>query len=315
MNRRRFLQAAAVSATSACSLKAPLPQGPDGKSAVTVLRAASYSADLYSLLKRGAEACGLEAKGKIVLLKPNLVEFDSTTAINTHVAVIAAAVELFRHLGAASIAIGEGPGHRRDTMSLAEEAGYRGIERFDALFTDLNRDDVSAAGKFGPLDQIYLPDTALGADLVVSLPKMKTHHWAAATLSMKNLFGVVPGSIYGWPKNQLHRLGIPQSIAELHRIFSPRAFAIVDGIIGMEGNGPIQGTLKRAGVVVMGADLVAVDATCCRIMGIDPEIMDFLKLTAPRGHVGESRIEQRGETIGSVRTNFELMEQFQQFRL
>lgn len=315
MKRREFLQTAAVSATTACGLKAPLPQGPDGKSAVAILRAGSYSADLYSVLKRGAEVCSLQAKGKRVLLKPNLVEFDSTTAINTHVAVIAAAVELFRHLGAAQITIGEGPGHRRDTMSLTEEANYREIERFESLFTDLNRDDVSKAGKFGPLNQIYLPDAALGADLIVSLPKMKTHHWAAATLSMKNFFGVVPGSIYGWPKNQLHRVGIHQSIAELHRIFAPRAFAIVDGITGMEGNGPIQGAPKRAGVIVMGADLVAVDATCCRVMGIDPEMMDYLKLTAARGHVGESRIEQRGEAIRSVRTNFELVEQFQQYRL
>ena len=119
--------------------------------------------------------------------------------------------------------IGEGPGHRRDTIGLAEEAEYRrGIEKFDALFTDLNRDDVSAVKGFADMPEIYLPNTVLRADLVVSLAKMKTHHWAGATLSMKNFFGLVPGSVYGWPKNQLHQIGIDRSIAELHRIL-PRS--------------------------------------------------------------------------------------------
>ena len=106
---------------------------------------------------------------------------------------------------------------------------------------------------------------------MVSLAKMKTHHWAGATLSMKNFFGLVPGSVYGWPKNELHYIGIPK----VHRrtdafVRSRRASRIVDGIVGMEGNGPIQGTPKKAGVHGDGRDLPAVDATCCRIMGIDP---------------------------------------------
>ena len=72
-------------------------------------------------------------------------------------------------------------------------------------------------------------NSALGADLLVSIAKMKTHHWVGATLSMKNLFGVVPSGIYGWPKNVLHWAGIDESIADLHAIF-PRQLAIVDGI-------------------------------------------------------------------------------------
>ena len=158
MKRRGFLQAGIVAAGAAhigCSSREPLPAGPGGRSAVAILKASSYSADLAGLLRRGAELCGLQAKGKRVLLKPNLVEFDSTTAINTHVAVIAAAVELFRSLGAAEVLIGEGPGHRRDTIALAEEAEYRrGIERFDALFIDLNRDDVSPVRGFADMPDL-----------------------------------------------------------------------------------------------------------------------------------------------------------------
>src|SRR5258708_37302558 len=269
MKRRGFLKAGIAGVGAAhlgCSSQELLPSGPPGRSAVAILKAASYSADLLDLMRRGGAPCGFEVRGKRVLLKPNLVEFASTTAINTHVAVIAAAIELFRGLGAAEVLIGEGPGHRRDTIGMAEEADYRGeIEKFDSLFTDLNRDDVSAHRGFADLPEIFLPNTARRADLIVSLAKMKTHHWAGATLSMKNFFGLVPGSVYGWPKNQLHQIGIDRSIAELHRVF-PRSFAIVDGIVGMERNGPIQRTPKQSGCVVMGSDLVAVDSTCCRIM-------------------------------------------------
>lgn len=319
MRRRSFLQAGIAGAGAThligCSTPKPLAEGPARNSAVAILKAASYAADLAGILCRGAALCGLEAKGKRVLLKPNLVEFASTTAINTHVAMIAAAVDLFRSLGAAEVLIGEGPGHRRDTLGMAEDAGYRrGIEKFDSLFTDLNRDDVSPYRGFADLAEIYLPNTALRADLIVSLAKMKTHHWAGATLSMKNFFGLVPGSIYGWPKNSLHLIGIDRSIAELQRVF-PRSFAIIDGVVGMEGNGPIQGAPKNSGVIVMGADLVAVDSTCCRIMGIDPERLEYIRLTAARGHVREARIDQRAESISSVRTDFALIESRKTLRL
>ena len=79
----------------------------------------------------------------------------------------------------------------------------------------------------------------------------------------------------------------------------------MDGIIGMEGNGPIQGTPKAGGVLVMGADLVAVDATCCRIMGIDPAKVDYLRMAASMGHLGIVQIEQRGELVDSVRSTWQ----------
>jgi uncharacterized protein (DUF362 family) len=287
-----------------------------GSSAVAIVKAPSYSGDLVSRILEGVRECGLDVRGMKVLLKPNLVEFDPATCINTNVAVIAAALEAFHTLGAAEVRIGEGPGHRRDTYALAEMAKYRSdIAQFDSLFVDLNRDDVTPVVGFADRGESYLPNSALRADLVVSLAKMKTHHWAGATLSMKNYFGLVPGSVYGWPKNELHHVGIDRSIVELSRIFR-RSFAIVDGVVGMEGNGPIQGTPKAAGVLVMGSDLPAVDATCCRIMGIDPERVEYLRMASDGlGIIEEARIEQRGEAIRSVRNNFNLIPQFQQIRL
>jgi uncharacterized protein (DUF362 family) len=320
MTRRQFIPLVGIAATAgyaSLKLQKPpkVPDGPPGSSAVAIVRARSYSEDLVSHMLAGIRQCGLDVRGKKVLLKPNLVEFDSATVVNTDASIIAAALEVFHRLGASEVKIGEGPGHRRDTLDLADDAGYRStIPKFESIFTDLNRDDVAAIHGFAGEPDFYFAKTVLAADLIVSLAKMKTHHWAGATLSMKNFFGLVPGSIYGWPKNKLHYIGIPESVVALNRTFR-NTFAIVDGVVGMEGNGPIQGTPKHSGVLVMGGDLVAVDATCCRIMGIDPEKVDYLRMAADLGHVHPERIEQRGETIASVQSNFALIDEFQYLRL
>ncbi len=327
-DRREFLTIAAAGALAGFAgfrggraepvkPKAALPYA-GKREAVAVIKAASYSQELGDAMIRGILECGLDVTGKRVLLKPNLVEFDKNTCINTDVAVVAAALDVFRSLGAADVRIGEGPGHRRDTYAIAEMTRYRSeIEKFDDVFVDLNRDDVSAIqGPFADRKEFYFANAVFEADLIVSLAKMKTHHWAGATLSMKNYFGLVPGSIYGWPKNELHHIGIPKSINELTRIFGPKSFAIVDGIVGMEGNGPIQGTPKPVGVLVMGSNLPAVDATCCRIMGIDPEKVEYLQMASDiLGVTDPARIEQRGETIQSVQTNFQLINEYKGLRL
>ncbi len=292
----------------------PLERLEGEKSAVFVSSGLSYSSDLVRPMLDAIRACGLEVRGKRVLLKPNLVEFDNATAINTDPAVLAAAYEVFRTLGAGSVTIGEGPGHRRDTFDLARQAHYgEAAPEFHHRFTDLNRDDVTEIQGFADEGSIFLPNTALRADLIVSIPKLKTHHWAGATLSMKNLFGLVPGSVYGWPKNRLHYIGITRSILELNRLFR-NTFAIVDGIVGMEGNGPIQGKPKQCGVLVCGSDLRAVDATCCRIIGIDPVKVDHLRDASLLGHLEESRIVQRGQDPSASRTDFELVAEMAKLR-
>jgi len=283
---------------------------PDRPSPVAVMKAGTYEADLTGQLARGIAECGLDVRGKKVLLKPNLVEFDAATCINTDARVVAAAVEVFERMGASEVLIGEGPGHRRDTWDLAEQAGYRSIiPNFDRRFTDLNRDDVALVKSFIDGEDMFFSTTVLRADLIVSLAKMKTHHWAGATLSMKNFFGLVPGSVYGWPKNQLHFFGIDESIIALHRVFGSKSFAIVDGIIGMEGNGPIQGSPKPVGVLVMGRDLVAVDSTCCRIMGLIPEKLSYLT-NSSYGNLTTDGIQQRGEQVIQVTQSFQVLPAF-----
>jgi uncharacterized protein (DUF362 family) len=305
IGRREFLFGSAALGLAGCRRAA----APQPRALVKVTRAASYSQDLYDTMRRVLGEHRLNVRGRRVLLKPNLVEFEPQSAINTHPMLVHATLEAFRALGA-SVAIGEGPGHRRSTLDLADAAGYfQTIPDFEDIFTDLNLDEVSRVRLPHPvshLRSLYLPRTVLGSDLLVSMPKMKTHHWAGATLSMKNLFGVVPGGVYGWPKNILHWAGIHQSIADLHSLFSNH-FAIVDGIVGMDGNGPIQGQPKPAGVIVSGHDPVAVDATCCRIMQIEPSRVEYLTLTGGAEGIAEKNIQQIGERPDSVATRFELI--------
>jgi uncharacterized protein (DUF362 family) len=285
---------------------------------VSIHRAGAYSEDLYELVRRIISEHKLDVRGKRVVLKPNLVEFDERTVINTNPKLVHAALEAFRSAGAADVRIAEGPGHRRLTLDLADASGYFAtVPKFESVFTDLNLDEITPTPLMRPrskLTSLYLPNTVLGADLLVSMPKLKTHHWAGATLSMKNLFGLVPGGVYGWPKNVLHWAGIHECIADLHALF-PRAFAIVDGIVGMEGNGPIQGTPRQAGVVVAGASPVAVDATCCRIMDLDPRRIGYLQLAAGGDHLGEDLIPQIGQRIDSVTTRFAVLPALEGLRL
>jgi uncharacterized protein (DUF362 family) len=311
LNRREFLGATAgTAALAGCARQEPVSQ-----SLVSISRTPRYDQGLYATVREIVAQHALDVRGRNVVLKPNLVEFEPASTINTHPMLVHAVYEAFRALGAASVRIAEGPGHRRNTLDMADAAGYfHTVPGFEELFTDLNVDDVAQVHRerqFSRLGKLYLPNTVLGADLLVSIPKMKTHHWTGATLSMKNLFGVVPGGVYGWPKNVLHWAGIHECIADLHAIF-PRQFAIVDGIVGMEGNGPIQGVAKAAGVLVAGTDPVAVDATCCRIMRIDPRRISYLSLASKGagGRMAEAHIRQIDAPVAAVATKFELPPDF-----
>ena len=287
-------------------------------SRVAIRRAAGYSDDLAGLIHETVSALGLRVAGKSVLLKPNFVEPDPRGIVNTNPAVVGAAREAFLRLGARRVVVGEGPGHERDTEGIVETLRLRDhIGQLAGQFVDLNLDDVELTPlrtRASRLKDLYFPRTLLEADIVVSMPKLKTHHWVGATLSLKNMFGVVPGSCYGWPKNVLHWAGISKSLLDINSTVRPD-FAIVDGIVGMEGNGPIQGTPKFCGALVMGDDPVAVDATCARIMGLAPERIDYLaKAGSVLGHIRESQVLQSGEPISSVKTSFQVLPQFNRLK-
>jgi uncharacterized protein (DUF362 family) len=284
---------------------------------VTIYRASGYDAPLAELIGRGLrdypEVMG-RARGGRVLLKPNLVEYFDARQVNTNPALIAAAVQAFRSIGAREVFVAEGPGHQRDTEMLLEQSGLQEVIAHERIpFVDLNLDSIRPAAltaNYTKLGRLFFPETILGADLVVSLPKLKTHHWVGVTLSLKNMFGTVPGVKYGWPKNVLHWRGIHESIVDINLALRP-GFAIVDGIEGMEGDGPLNGPTVRSGVIIMGDNLTAVDATGARVMGLYPEQVPYLRLMARHGGtVTEGRIVQLGEEIAGVRQDFQLPARF-----
>jgi uncharacterized protein (DUF362 family) len=276
-----------------------------------------YNADLAGILQRQYEAFRerVPLAGKRVVLKPNIVEYHRDKVINTHPHVIAAAIELCRREGASDIIVAEGPGHCRNVEHLVTASGLCDVLRHHRVsFVDLNHDEPVKRlnlGRLTKLDYLFMAETVTTADVLISLPKLKTHHWAGATLSLKNLFGTLPGTCYGWPKNELHWRGLENSIIDI-ALTRPPDLAIIDGIVGMEGDGPLNGTPKPLGALIMGTDPLAVDATCCRLMMLDPERVGYLVLGYRKklGLLHEREIEQIGERIEGLARPFETLPHF-----
>jgi len=323
-SRRDFLKAVplAAAALTACR-RAPAPYRREDfimppRSPMAILPASGYNADLADVLSRGLALLDVSVRGRRVFLKPNMVEYESDLAINTHPHVIAGAATAFLRAGAREVVVGEGPGHRRDVEYLLQGTGLDDVlQDLRLRFVDLNHDDVREVplkSRFTGLNSIWLPVELLQSDFVVSMPKLKTHHWAGMTASMKNLFGTVPGSVYGWPKNLLHWRGIENSVVDLVATIRP-SLTIVDAIVAMEGDGPIMGNPRHMGFMAMGSDLTAVDATCARVIGLDPAKVPYLAIASRfMGNVSEERIEQRGESPTRYHTAFAVTESIQKMR-
>jgi uncharacterized protein (DUF362 family) len=292
---------------------------PPGTSRVAVVKASAYDDRLESIVTDGLRAVGADVGNRSVLLKPNLVEYDPTTAINTDPRLVAATVFALRRLGARSIIVAEGPGHRRDLEYVLTASGLlEGLAAVEAPFVDLNAAPLvrrSLRSSFTDLGELWLPAPVVEADVVVSMPKMKTHHWAGATLSLKNCFGCVPGRIYGWPKNVLHWAGLNEAIVDVAAAVRP-GLQIVDGIVGMQGNGPIQGEPVHAGILVFGNDPVSTDVTAARLMGLVPERIPSIE-GAGRflGQADPERIRQEGEPVDANVLDFEVLPQFRSLRV
>ena len=285
------------------------------KAQVFIARHQRYDGPLATTIRDGLMATGADAaqfRGKRVLVKPNMVEPTRKIAhMTTHPAILVAAVEVFRDWDA-EVVVGEAPGHVRDTeMALAESGLDHAVDDAGVRFADLNYEPIAwqpNRGRSSKLDGFWFPRSVVEADYVVSLAKMKTHHWMGVTASMKNLYGVLPGLAYGWPKNVLHHAGIPETVYDINASL-PTLLAIVDGIDCMEGDGPILGSRKHMGLVVVGCNLPAVDATIARIMGLVPERIPYLALAANSlGPLDESRIEQRGEAWREVASPFKVLD-------
>jgi uncharacterized protein (DUF362 family) len=324
LKRRDFLKLAATTAaagTAGCKsselLETIVPEVSaiqaakkrQGRSSVALIPCDSYDLDMVSILKDYAAKLKLpDVKGKRVVIKPNMVEFREDRPIHTNPRVLTWAIQLLKEMGAGEVVVAEGPGHMRDTEFLLESMGIGEVcQKENVRFVDLNLDDLVKIDNkdcFNGLKKMYLPKTIMEADCVISLPKLKMHHWVGVTCSMKNLFGCVPGRKYGWPKNLIHVKGIPATIIDLQHMIKP-AFAIVDAVVSMEGDGPINGTAIKTGFLAMSSDLTALDATCARITSMPVEELSYMILAGKTvGNIDPAMIDLIGGKIEDYKKAF-----------
>ena len=134
---------------------------------------------------------------------------------------------------------------------------------------------------------------------VVSAAKLKTHMQTQVTLGMKNMFGILPDKF----KGKFHLLGMDKVIVDVCAAVKP-ALIVIDGFVGMEGKGPVQGTPVKMDTIIAGIDPVATDYTAARVMGFDPERIGQIRLAKERGLGDWEGVEVVGDGVESVRRDF-----------
>jgi uncharacterized protein (DUF362 family)/NAD-dependent dihydropyrimidine dehydrogenase PreA subunit len=220
----------------------------------------------------------LSMEGKSVLIKPNVLRAAKPEeAITTHPAVLKAVVEKVESMGAASIVVGDNPGL---VGYGANEESFRRCELLEAAgghYQNIGND--SRKVDFNPefMPTVSLSRAVLDADIIISLPKFKTHGLSVMTGAIKNSYGFLPGA----QKAMLHKAAgcaerFHEMLVDVFRLKVPNLF-IVDAVVGMEGNGPAGIDLRDIGLVLASDDGVALDAVIAYMMGLEPGQLRFLQ--------------------------------------
>jgi uncharacterized protein (DUF362 family) len=250
-----------------------------------------------------------DLRGKNILVKPNLLDEVDSNLAATNTKVVGAVLDLLGELGVRHVVVGDGSAFNRDTHSVVVISGLAQVlDSHGVTFIDLNYDELTPIrvhdGWIRNTDTLWLPRQVTEADFILSVPKLKTHHWAGVTLSLKNLLGVIPGSRYGWPKNIIHMNGINATILGLYQSLPP-VLSIIDGIIGMEGNGPLDGKPVQHGLLAVGRDPLAVDIICTQLMGFSIDAIPHLSGAAQAGIGQAEKIETRGVSPDLLQKHYE----------
>ncbi len=133
---------------------------------------------------------------------------------------------------------------------------------------------------------------------VISAAKLKTHMDTDVTLGMKNMFGLLPDKF----KGKYHLKGISKVVVDINTVLHP-AVTVIDGFVGMEGKGPVDGTPVPMNLIIAGTDPVATDATAARVMGFNPYKITHIRKAYEKG-IGKSEAEILGEKIENVQRKF-----------
>jgi uncharacterized protein (DUF362 family) len=259
------------------------------KSVVALVRAGE---DVESAVREAVSlAGGLErvvtSKSR-VLIKPNIASRDrSGTGKITDARVTRAITRMVLERKPKSVIIGEGSAvgfdfpELQDTMMAMEESGTKEVaEELGVEVIDLNQDDHEEVEIPRPLvmKSVKIAQTVLESNVIVSVPVMKTHIRSAVTVSLKNMKGTMPGK----EKKKTHQLGLELAIADLNSVVRPH-FAVVDGLVGMEGLWEYPQDCVTLGLIGAGRDPVALDTVSARIMGFAPEEVMHLQYCAKKG--------------------------------
>lgn len=279
------------------------------KSKVSVFQCRDYNLDdVRRAVRLSVEALGGMEKfvksGQKVLIKPNLlIGRAPEKAVNTHYAVVRAVMELAADCGGRLI-VGDSPSFGSAQMA-ARRCGISEVAKaFSAPVITFKESRVVCAGENAVFHQLPLAVDALEADVVINLPKLKTHAFMTMTLGVKNLFGCV----VGMEKSRWHLkagqdpMAFARMLAEINACVAP-ALTVMDGVVGMEGNGPGSGDPRRIGAVVASHDAVALDRVVMDIVGVSADRLPVLRAASELG-VGNTQlegIELVGDSISAVR--------------
>jgi uncharacterized protein (DUF362 family)/NAD-dependent dihydropyrimidine dehydrogenase PreA subunit len=248
-----------------------------------MIQPATYE-NVHEAVARAFELFPLELRGKSVLIKPNVLRAsEAREGIVTHPAVLRAVVEQVETMGPAAIVVGDNPGlfdyganeaSFQQTGLMAAAKGYYQNIGNDSLQVNFNPEFMS---------KVSLSRIVLEADVIISLPKFKTHGLTVITGAMKNSYGFLPGA----QKAKLHQAaGSParfhEVVAEVFRLRVPDFF-LVDAVVGMEGNGPASPDLREVGLILASDNAVALDAVIATMMGCEPGLLRFLQKAREMG--------------------------------
>jgi len=258
--------------------------------------------DPYQTTKKALQRNPLSnLKGKKILIKPNAARLASPgEGVTTHPGVVAATIDHLREQGADDIVIGESCIFGVDSREAFRVTGMQEVsEKKGVPLIDLDRGDPAEItipeGRL--VKKIKVPALLKEMDFVISIPVMKTHMHTGVTLSIKNMKGL----LWRKEKARFHHLGedkhrahdvktLDVAISEMASVLFPH-LAIIDGTVGMEGMGPAYGRAKKMGVVIVGENALSADAVATRLMGLAPETVPHLGLSAEKG-LGEIRLKK-----------------------
>ncbi|MBN1291782.1 MAG: DUF362 domain-containing protein [Candidatus Latescibacteria bacterium] len=296
-----------------------------GKSRVSFVTGNDRREMIYKTMEPFKKEIAEQIRGKQVIIKPNNV-WHGNPLCATHPDAIRGALDFLKPLCKNTIFIAESTASPEGTEYTFEEYGYTPLEKeYNAKLVDLNKDNSSTqwilSEQRHPLD-IEIIDTFLNPDnFIISLARMKTHNCVVATLAFKNMLLASPINVGknhpNFVKNQFEKAkmhqggpnGINYNMFLLAHKVRPN-FAIIDGTVGMQGNGPNDGTPVEHGVALAGPDVVAVDRVGIELMEINYEDVGYLQWCAEAG-IGEgdlSNISVMGPDIATYSTPYKLHE-------